>query len=62
MILKKSDLLRNKHFLLLSMFKTVMLLSIFVETVKYIFQDYLITKNLKRNIICIYWHVHYIIL
>ncbi len=43
-------LLLKKHFLFLSILKTVqVLLNIFVETVKHCFQDYLIKGKFKRT-------------
>jgi len=43
------DLLLNKHFLLLSMLKTVVLLNIFVETILLLYQYYLMNSSKKQH-------------
>ncbi len=53
MILQKSfeyaDLLHKKHFVLLSMLKTVVLFNYFVETMILVFQDPLMNRNVKKT-------------
>ncbi len=66
MILQKSliyaNLVLKKHFLLISILKTVLLPNIFVETVKPLNQDSLINRKIKRTAflkieICIFFTV-----